>query len=509
MYVLRDASHTNHRPYYLRMTLFALDPISKIANSPNYKWWVYCAVAAGMFTSVMDQSGTNIALPAIADHFLLDIPTVQWVTLSYILATSALFMPAGRLSDIVGRKYVFMGGLAIFAGAAVVGGLSTSFPMLLGAKILQGVASAGIGANGMAMVAEIFPDKERGKALGLYMTIIGTGVILGPVVGGVLVGSLGWRAVFFAVVPMGLLALVAASLVLRKTTRATSENKSLSFDWGGAGMSSGALVAFLLSLTNAHRFGWDSPLIVGGFVLAVALVIGFLWWEKHAPDPMLDLAFFKMHAFSMGVAARFSSFLGSSSVFFLMPFFLVQALHYSPSKAGIFMVPSAIGMAVMGPISGQLSDKLGTRWLSVIGMGISTCAFIVFTRMTVDASPGHVLLGMTLQGIGMGIFSSPNTSSIMSSVSKANYGIASAFLNTTRTSANLSGVALATTIVTITMGVMGFEPSLSAVSAGGGDGVRISFVTGLSRAFILGGAFVFLSSAISAVGSRRLEDDRP
>ncbi len=241
----------------------------------------------------------------------------------------------------------------------------------------------------------------------------------------------------------------------------------------------------------------------------MALVIGFLWWEKHAPDPMLDLAFFKMHAFSMGVAARFSSFLGSSSVFFLMPFFLVQALHYSPSKAGIFMVPSAIGMAVMGPISGQLSDKLGTRWLSVIGMGISTCAFIVFTRMTVDASPGHVLLGMTLQGIGMGIFSSPNTSSIMSSVSKANYGIASAFLNTTRTSANLSGVALATTIVTITMGVMGFEPSLSAVSAGGGDGVRIAFVTGLSRAFILGGAFVFLSSAISAVGSRRLEDDRP
>lgn len=481
------------------MTLLTLEPISKIANSPNYKWWVYCAVAVGMFTSVMDQSGTNIALPAIADHFNADIPTVQWVTLSYILATSALFMPAGRLSDIVGRKYVFMGGLALFAIAAIIGGSATSFPMLMGAKILQGVASAGIGANGMAMVAAIFPDNERGKALGLYMTIIGTGVILGPVIGGVLVGYLGWRAVFFAVVPMGILALVAASLVLKKGTRPASDTKSLGFDWGGAGMSSGALVAFLLSLTNVHRLGWDSPAIIGGLVLAVVLIVAFLWWENRTSDPMLDLAFFQSGVFSMGVAARFSSFLGSSSVFFLMPFFLVQGLQYSPSKAGLFMVPSAIGMAVMGPISGRLSDKFGTRWLSVLGMGISTCAFIVFSRMTIDTSPAHVLLGLSMQGIGMGLFSSPNTSSIMSSVSKDDYGIASAFLNTTRTSANLSGVAIATTIVTVTMGLMGFEPSLSAVSAGGGDGVRIAFVTGLSRAFMLAGAFVFLSSAISAV----------
>jgi len=482
------------------LTLLTLEPISRIANSPNYKWWVYCAVAVGMFTSVMDQSGTNIALPAIADYFDADIPTVQWVTLSYILATSALFMPAGRLSDIVGRKYVFMGGLAMFAIAAAIGGSSTSFPLLVMAKILQGVASAGIGANGMAMVAEIFPERERGKALGFYMTIIGVGVIMGPVVGGFLVDMLGWRAVFFAVVPMGVFALLAAALVLRTGKRqATVARPSTGFDWGGAGLSSAALVAFLLSLTNAHKLGWSSPAIIGGFLLAFALIGAFVWWEKRSPDPMLDLRYFESGAFSMGVAARFFSFLGSSSVFFLMPFFLVQGLLYSPSKAGLFMVPSAIGMAVMGPVSGRLSDKFGTRWLSVGGMGISTIAFVIFSRLSIDASAAHVLLGMTLQGIGMGMFSSPNTSSVMSSLDKENYGIASAFLNTTRTSANLSGVALATSIVTITMATMGFEPSLSAVSAGGGDGVRIAFVTGLSRAFLLSGIFVFLSSAISVV----------
>jgi len=188
----------------------------------------------------MDQSGTNIALPTIADHFDADIPTVQWISLGYILATSALFMPAGRLSDIIGRKYVYMGGFVIFMAAAAVGGSSNWFPALVAAKIVQGIGAAGVGANGMAIVADVFPERERGKALGLYMTIIGTGSISGPIIGGTLVSAFGWRSVFFIAIPLGLIALLAAALVLQKGVGQRREDaESVRFDWGGAAMASG------------------------------------------------------------------------------------------------------------------------------------------------------------------------------------------------------------------------------------------------------------------------------
>ena len=162
----------------------AFGPVQRITESPNYKWWAYAAIAVGMFLTVMDQSGVNIALPRIAEHFDADIPTVQWITLGYVLSTSAMLMPMGRLSDMIGRRRVYIMGFVIFIAAAAFGGSSPSFSLLVVAKVLQGVGSAGIQANGMAMIAEVFPERERGKALGLYMTVIGTGSISGPIVGG-------------------------------------------------------------------------------------------------------------------------------------------------------------------------------------------------------------------------------------------------------------------------------------------------------------------------------------
>ena len=216
-----------------------LEPSKRILESPNYKWWAYAAISVGLFLTVMDQTGVNIALPRIAEHFSADIPTVQWITLGYILATSALFMPMGRISDIVGRKYVYMGGFVVFVAAAAVGGSAETLNVVVASKIVQGIGSAGIQANGMAMVADIFPERERGKALGLYMLIIGTGAISGPVIGGVLVSSLGWRSVFFASIPVGL-------LVLQRGPRMRgAHSESIRFDWGGAALSSTALVSIL------------------------------------------------------------------------------------------------------------------------------------------------------------------------------------------------------------------------------------------------------------------------
>ena len=425
-----------------------------------------------MFLTVMDQSGVNIALPRIAEHFDADIPTVQWITLGYVLSTSAMLMPMGRLSDMIGRKRVYLIGFVIFVAAAAFGGASPTFALLVVAKVLQGIGSAAIQANGMAMITEVFSERERGKALGLYMTVIGTGSISGPIVGGLLVSALDWRSVFYASVPVGLLAMAAALVVLRDgrpTTEASSKQRT--FDWPGAALSSGALITSLLAMTNGHRLGWTAPLIGAGLAVAVLLLGVFIWWERRASDPILDLDFFTNRVFSMEVGARFLSFLGGSSVFFLMPFYLVQGLGYSAGRAGLLMVPGSICMAVIGPLSGRVSDRFGTRWPAVAGMMLS--------------------------GPGMGTFSSPNSSAIMSSLGRARFGIVSAFLNLTRTSANVSGIVLATTVVTLTMGSLGYEPNLSEVSEGSGEGVRVAFVLGLRRAFLVPGGLMIFALVLS------------
>ncbi len=480
-------------------------PSKAIVNSPHYKWWAYVAIAIGMFLTVMDQSGVNIALPRIAEHFGADIPTAQWITLSYVLSTSAMLMPMGRVSDIIGRKRVYIMGFLVFMSAAALGGTAQALPVLVGAKIIQGIGSAGIQANGMAMITEVFPERERGKALGLYMTVIGTGSVSGPIVGGLLVSGLGWRSVFFAAIPVGLLATAAALAILQTAVSARGAGgHRLRFDWPGASISSAGLVSFLLAMTNAHRLGWTSAPVLAGFGAAAALLVAFLWWERRATDPMLEMGFFRDRVFSLGVMARFLSFLGGSCVYFLMPFYLIQGLGYPANLAGLMLVPSSLCMAVIGPISGRLSDRLGTRWLAVLGMALSASAMFAFSRLHTNSSPAHVVMGMVLSGCGMGIFSSPNTSAIMSSLGRERYGIVSAFLNLTRTSANVTGVALATTIVVAVMGALGYEPSLAAVSEPGNEGVKGAFVTGMSRAFLVAASFMLLAMVLSGVrGERR------
>ena len=477
-----------------------IGPSQRVLSSPRYKWWVYAAIAVGIFVTVMDQSGVNIALPLIADRFATDIPTVQWISLGYVLSTAAMLMPMGRLSDMLGRKPVYLAGFVVFVSAAALGGAAQSFSLIIVAKVVQGIGSAAIQANGMAMIAQVFPENERGKGMGMYMAIIGTGSISGPVIGGLLISALGWRSVFFASVPLGLLAVVLALAVLRGSEKAESGGSGkLGFDWPGASLSSASLVSFLLAVTNGHRLGWGSPAVLAGLTMATLLMGAFLWWEGRADDPMLDLDFFKSKVFSMGVGARFLSFVGGSSVFFLMPFYLIVVLGNPASRAGLMMVPGSLAMAVLGPVSGLLADKVGTRWLAVLGMGLSASAMLVFSRLTVDSSWVHVAVGMALSGSGMGIFSSANTTAIMGSMDRERYGIVSAFLNLTRTSANVTGIVLATTIVTLPMGSMGYEPTLAAVSDSESEGLKAAFVSGLSRAYLTGAGFVFRALVLSAL----------
>ena len=480
------------------MAKLSIGPLNRITSSPNYKWWAYGAVAIGMFLSVTDQSGINIALPRISEHFTADIPTVQWISLGYSLATSAMLMPMGRLADMIGRKRVYLMGYAGFLVFAFMGGLSQSLGFLIAAKVLQGIASAGVQANSMALLTEVFPSNERGKAMGLYMTIIGTGAISGPILGGFIVSSFGWRWVFFAGIPVGILAMLSAALVLKgMNAQQAARSGRGSFDWVGAALSSATLVVFLLAMTNAWKVGWTSPPIVTGFAASVVLLVAFIVWELRVSEPMLDMSLFRNRVFSLAISARFFQFMGGSAIFFLMPFFLIQGLGYPASQAAFFMIPGSLCLAIVAPLAGRLSDRFGTRWLAAAGMVFSAAGMFNLSLLSIESPPWQIILGIFLSGLGMATFSSPNTSAIMGSLTPEKYGIVSGFVNLARTSANVTGIALSTTFVTITMASYGFEPSLSVLTDGGGESVRTAFVAGLSLALKVSCGLMLLALALT------------
>ena len=479
--------------------------ITAVRQSTNYKWWAFIAVAIGTFASVADQVGVNVALHPVAGHFNSDIPTVQWVVISYTLTISALLLPMGRLSDIIGLKKVYIIGSLIFAIFAIAAGLSLNLSMLISSRVLQGAGAAMTQGTGMAIIAAAFPASERGKAIGLMMGVVSSGAIVGPALGGFLLDLFGWRAVFLVNIPMMALAVGLGIAVLSNQTGGRSEHQRSGFDWQGATLSTGMLLLLLLTVTYAHRFGWTSPPILAGMVGFLILLAGFIWWELRTANPMLELRYFRMPVFSCGVSAAFLTFMGGISIFFLTPFYLQGVLGYSPTQTGLTLVPGAVCMLFLGPLSGRLSDRYGWRALTVSGLSLTSVSLFILSRLTAESTLAAVLPGLILQSCGMGLFFSPNASSVLSSVSRESYGVISAFLNLIRNAGNVVSIAAATAIVTATMGSMGYEPNLSAVQVGAADGVGHAFTTGLRYTFMAMSVLMLLAVAISALRGRPRE----
>jgi len=476
--------------------------LASIRQSPNYKWWVFCTVATGTFMSVMGHGSVLIALPAIARHFDASLTTVVWIAIGEALTISALLLPMGRLSDIVGRKQIYVVGYTIFLFASAAAGFSATLAMLLMARVVQGVGEAMLQSNGQAMVLSVFPGSERGKALGTQFSVVGTGSIVGMVLGGLLVSALGWRAVFLINLPVGIIALTAAILVLDKSrfVQERQGGQRPRFDWQGSTLSAAALVTVLLALTFGNRAGWGSGPIVGAMVAFGVLLGAFIWWELHTPSPMLDLRLFQRKLVALGVTAGWLSFLGSSGIRFLMSLYLQSVLGYSARGAGLITLPSAIAMTIMGTMSGRLSDRFGWLKFNVGGLALASLAlFVLAARLTENSPLSLIIPILVLQSVGSGLFGSPNNSSILSAVERSRYGIVSALTSLSRNSANIVSTAIATAIVVATMGSMGAEPSLEAVS----DEPH-AFVVGLQRAFLVGSIMLLAAMVISM-----LKGDRP
>ena len=474
-------------------------------DSANFKWWVFGTIAFGTFISVISHGSVLVALPTIAEHFETSLSLVQWVVISETLAIAVLLLPMGRLGDLVGRRRIYTIGFLVFVLAAALAGSSrwTNLTTLLVAKAGQGVGSAMIQGNAVAMIISAFPERERGKALGSNLSVVGLGAIIGPALGGILVSIWGWQAVFLVNIPMGLLTIAATFIVLggSQVGKATEPAERLRFDWLGAVLSGAALLLFLLLVGNGHQLGWTSPAVMVGAISFLAIFSGFVWWELRTDSPMLELRLFRSKLVSLGIAAGWISFLGTSSTRFMMPFYLQAVLGMSPRDMGLLMIPPALCLVILGPLSGQLSDKFGWRKFNVGGLALSASASFILAAWLSETFPvGWIVVMLMLQSAGTGLFNSPNNSSIMSAVDRSRYGVISALTNLTRNSANIVSIALATTIVVVVMELMGVEPSLQAVS----PEVAGAFIVGLRWTFGLMGCLLVLGMAVSY-----LKGDRP
>ena len=479
--------------------------LQTIRESPNYKWWAFAAIAIGSFISVVDTGSMLVALPDIESHFNSNLATVQWVVVGYALAISVLLLPMGRLGDIAGRKKVYLSGFVIFVLAAALAGASRwiNLPTLIVAKVLQGVGSAMIQATGMAILLSIFPAHERGKVLGSQLSVVGGGAIAGPALGGPIVSFLCWQWVFLINVPVGIITIALTFLLLEGDRRVRgSDGPPVTFDWPGAVLSAGALLVFLLVVGNGDRAGWTSSTILAGWAGSAALLAAFIWWELRVSSPMLDLRLFKRKLVALGVAAGWISFLGSSAARFMMPFYLQRVLLYSPKEVSLIIIPAAISMVVVGPISGRLADRFGWRTMTVGGLLLGAIAWSVLaTNLSQDTSLGLIIAMLMLQSFALGMFFTPNDSSVFSAVERSSYGVVSALTQLTRNSANVTSIAVATTVIVTTMGARGVEPSLDAVSPMVAD----AFMAGLRLSFWLMAGVLMVGVVISFIRGERVE----
>ena len=446
-----------------------------------------------------DHGSVTVALPTISEHFGADLPTTQWVVIGYTLTISALLLPMGRLADIAGRKRIYLLGFLIFVVSGFAAGLSPNIPFLIVARLVQGVGAAMTQGTSMAMIVASFPSRERGRALGLQMSIVGLGGIAGPAVGGSARRRAGVGVGVLRDGDHGDRGYPGRAGGSRSRAVGAADRKGAKFDWAGAGLSTGALVVFLMAMTWAPTLGYGNPAIAGSFAVFVAFLAVFILHELRTSSPMMDVRLFKRRLFSLGVIASFLNFLGSQSSRFLIPFYLQAVLGLTPTQVGLIIVPGAVCMMIAGPISGRLSDRFGWRWFTVGGMIVSIAGLLILATLRPDSSIALAMVGMIMQTAGIGVFNAPNNSSILSAVEPSKFGVITGFLNLIRNSGNLCSIAVATAIVTATMGSMGYEPSLASVSVGGGEGLLAAFTSGLRITYVAMAAVMMVGLVASAM----------
>jgi EmrB/QacA subfamily drug resistance transporter len=464
------------------------------------RWELLALTSVGAFMVPFDGSIVSVALPVMGHKLGLSFSASIWVQAAYLLAVAVLLIPLGRAADHRGRVRFYLGGVAIFTIGSLAAALSMNGAWLIGSRIVQGGGGALLSATSTAIVASVFPPRERGRALGINVMAVYVGLSIGPVLGGQIVQHLGWRWIFFVNLPIGLAVAVWGWLLLPRSEREDAVGPQP--DISGSLLLGSALICLLVPLTFASEWGWTAGRTITLLVVSAVSIVVFAATERRAKDPVLDLdLLLHNRLFASANLAALLNYMALYAISMLTAVWLEVVQGRSAGLTGWLMLGQPAVQAALSPLSGRLSDRVGSRLLSTSGMVLTGAGMALLAAMPTAASMPRVVGSLAAVGVGLAAFSAPNTSAIMGSVDRRQLGVASAFLGTMRVTGMALSVALLGGIAASKLGRLGGRylymhghnvgsHALAQVAAG-------HYASGYRLAMLVGAGFALVGAVAS------------
>jgi len=460
------------------------------------RWWVFTAVQCGNFIVYMDGFIVTLALPALAREFGVGVPAVKWAVVAYLGALTVTLMLAGRLSDLFGRREATLAGMAVHTLAAAVCAIAPSLAWLLALRAIQGLGGALILANVMAEITAVFPPQQRRLAMSLNASVLALAQVTGLLLGGIFIGSLGWRAVFAVPVAVGALGLVLDAMFL---PRRRDQPRAGGVDWAGAALSVLLVGAPFLLVERMARDVRDLAGILT-IVATAALLLAFIAVERRSRHPLLELSLFRLRAFSCGSAAAACYFMAAVTCYFLVPLYAQIVLGKTPVAAGLLLVPLSLALATSSQLTSALAGRLEARRISTAGLVVVALAVAAMCTYGPGASSLYIAGPLILLGAGAGMFQSPNNAAVLAGVAPEQLSVANGCFATARNFGQAIGASIAAEILAGGLGARGAVEVL-----GGAPGAAIHaaylgpYVRAQSVAFAVAAGLGLAGAVISAL----------
>src|SRR5580692_7081069 len=401
------------------------------------KWWTLIAVCVAIFMLLLDITVVNVALPDIQRSLHSSFQDLQWVVNAYALTLAAFLLTAGAVSDLVGRRRVFVAGLIVFTLSSAACGLSSSPLMLNLARAVQGTGGAMMFSTSLALIAQAFQGKERGTAFGVFGAVTGAAVAVGPLVGGIITSGIGWEWIFFVNLPIGVIAVI---LTLTQVAESRDPNAT-GVDWLGLITFSGALFLLVFALVRGNDKGWGSTQIVAFLVVSLILIVLFLIVERLQERPMLDLALFRRPAFTGANIVAFALSGSIFAMFLYLTLYIQDVLGYGALQAGLRFLPITMLSFIVAPIAGRLSVRVPVRLLLGGGLVLVSGGLLAMTAVSPSSDWTALIPGFILTGAGIGMINPPLASTAIGVVHYSRSGMASGINSTFRQVGIATGIA--------------------------------------------------------------------
>ena len=396
-------------------------------------------------------SSLNVALPAISTSFDIDAVTLGWITSAYLLTAAICIVPFGKLADMYGRKRFFILGNILFASGSLLAAIAWSGNVLIVARVIQALGGAMVFSTSIAIVTSVFPPGERGRAIGIITATVYAGLSLGPFIGGVLTYNVGWPSIFLVNIPLAILVIILTVLYIPGEWAETSERH---FDLTGALLYSVMLFGCIYGLTLLPSFLGISWMLSGLVLLAL-----FIWWEQRVPAPIVEIALFrKSPVFLYSNIAALINYAMVFAVGFLMSLYLQYNRGIDPQTTGLILIAQPVVQMIVSPAAGHLSDRTEPRVLATAGMAITTAGLGILMLMSQKTPLVVIIAGLVILGLGYGLFSSPNTNAIMSSVEVRYLGLASSMVSTMRAIGQMLSLAIVMLVFSAVIGTVRISP---------------------------------------------------